>query len=195
AAIDIAEVFIGHAMEVPSPAGEIEYGVASAVNLPFASDAFDFATGFMNFMDIPEIETVFVEAYRVLKPGGFLQFSISHPCFDTPYRKHLRDEEGLTYAFELGDYFRNLDGEMLEFNKPGSPAAQDGFPPMQIPRFTHTLSQWFNALLAAGFALERVNEPRPSDQQVRACPGLQDAQVVSYFLHVRARKAGADPSG
>lgn len=32
------------------------------------------------------------EAHRVLKPGGFLQFSICHPCFDTPHRRNLRDE-------------------------------------------------------------------------------------------------------
>jgi ubiquinone/menaquinone biosynthesis C-methylase UbiE len=43
-------------------------------------------------MDIPETERVLAEIFRVLRPGGFLQFSISHPCFETPYRKTLRDE-------------------------------------------------------------------------------------------------------
>src|SRR4051794_36951063 len=31
-------------------------------------------------------------------------------------------------------------------------------------------------------------EPRPSDEKVRECSAMQHAQVVSYFLHVRARK-------
>ena len=39
-----------------------------------------------------------------------------------------------------------------------------------------------------GFRLERVEEPRPSDETVALCPIIQDAQVVSYFLHVRVRK-------
>src|SRR5918996_6011588 len=112
-AIDIAEVFVAHAQkaEEQAPLG-IDYHVASATKLPFANATFDFATGFMSFMDIPEGERVLAEAYRVLKPRGFLQFSISHPCFDTPHRRNLRGENGLTYAIEVGDYFRNLDGEV-----------------------------------------------------------------------------------
>jgi len=194
-AIDISDVFVYHAAEVPSEGGNIQYGVASAVDLPFVNATFDFATGFMSFMDIPEIEVVLSEIYRVLKPSGFVQFSISHPCFDTPHRKKLRSSDGLTYAYEVGDYFRNLNGEMLEFNKPNSRAAKDGFPLMRIPRFTRILSQWINALVDAGLIIERMNEPRPTDEQVQDCPGLQDAQVVSYFLHIRARKPSVDQSG
>jgi hypothetical protein len=57
---------------------------------------------------------VLAEAYRVLKPGGFLQFSICHPCYDTPYRRLLRDSGGQVYAVEVGDYFRGSDGEVAE---------------------------------------------------------------------------------
>ena len=49
------------------------------------------------------------------------------------------------------------------------------------------LSQWLNLLIDVGFRLERLSEPRPSDETIRECPALQDAQVVPYFLHVRAR--------
>jgi ubiquinone/menaquinone biosynthesis C-methylase UbiE len=81
----------------------------------FGDGSFDFATGFMSFMDVPETEQVLAEAYRVLKPGGFLQFSITHPCFDTPHRRNLRDAGGRTYALEAGDYFRDLDGAIDEW--------------------------------------------------------------------------------
>src|SRR5207249_4006273 len=79
-AVDIAEVFVAYAQkeEAREPLG-IDYRVASAVELPFAGAGFDFVTGFMSFMDVPEIDRVLAEAYRVLKPGGFLQFSITHP--------------------------------------------------------------------------------------------------------------------
>jgi ubiquinone/menaquinone biosynthesis C-methylase UbiE len=62
-------------LEAEEPLG-INYYIASAVELPFPGKTFDFATGFMSFMDIPEIDRVLAKAYRVLKPGGFLQFSI-----------------------------------------------------------------------------------------------------------------------
>src|SRR5215831_789894 len=52
--VDIAEEFIAHARqaEAAEPLG-IDYRVASAVDLPFADACFDFATGFMSFMDVP----------------------------------------------------------------------------------------------------------------------------------------------
>ena len=130
--------------------------------LPFADGAFDFATGFMSFMDVPETDRVLAEAYRVLKPGGFLQFSICHPCFDTPHRRNLRDAAGRTYAIEVGDYFRNLEGEVTEWLfKAAPPEAKAGLPKFRTPRFTRTLSQWLNLLIDAGFRLERLAEPRP----------------------------------
>jgi ubiquinone/menaquinone biosynthesis C-methylase UbiE len=191
-AIDIAEVFIAYAKEVEdqAPLG-IDYRVASAVALPFPDATFDFATAFMSLMDIPEADRALAEAYRVLRPGGFLQFSITHPCFDTPHRRNLRNAAGITYAIEVGDYFHNQTGEIAEWLfSAAPPEAKVGLVPFKIPRFTRTLSQWCNLLLETGFVLERVEEPRPNDDMLRARPELQDAQVVAYFLHLRVRKPG-----
>jgi SAM-dependent methyltransferase len=192
-AIDISEVFIRHAKG--SEEGEsrgIDYRVASAVDLPFADFAFDFAVAFMSFMDIPETDRVLAEAYRVLKPGGFLQFSIEHPCFATPHRKKLRDSKGVTYAIEVGDYFRRLQGDVMEWIFGAAPAdVRKDLRRFRTPRFTRPMSEWLNLLIDAGFVIERFGEPRPSDETVLACPRVQDAQVVAYFLHIRARKAPA----
>src|SRR5947209_8028184 len=127
-AVDIAEVFIAHAKqaEADEPLG-IDYRVASAAELPFAAATFDFATGFMSLMDVPETDRVLAEAWRVLKPGGFLQFSISHPWFDTPHRRNLRDAQRRTYAIEVGEYFRTRDGEIDEWLfKAAPPQAKAG---------------------------------------------------------------------
>src|SRR5262249_2693578 len=148
-----------------------------------------FATGFMSFMHVPETDRVLAEAFRVLKTGGFLQFSICHPCFDTPHRRNLRDAVGWTYAIEVGDYFRNLEAEMTDWLfSAAPPEAKAGLPLFRTPRFTRTLSQWLNLLIVTGFRLERLAEPRPSDETVRDCPTLQDAQVASYVLHIRVRR-------
>jgi ubiquinone/menaquinone biosynthesis C-methylase UbiE len=191
-AVDIADILVAHARqaEEDEPLG-IDYRVASAVALPFDEATFDFATGVMSFMDIPEIERVLTETYRVLRPGGFLQFSITHPCFDTPHRRNLRDANGRTYAMEVGQYFRALNGEITEwlFEKAPTHVTQ-GMSKFKVPRFTRTVSQWLNLLIDTGFVMERMEEPRPSDATVLACPELQDAQVVAYFLHIRVRKPG-----
>ncbi|MBK8969706.1 MAG: methyltransferase domain-containing protein [Lewinellaceae bacterium] len=190
AAIDVAEIFIQNAQQTEreQPLG-IEYRVADAAALPFADAGFDFATSFMCMMDVPDVATAFSEAYRVLRPGGFFQFSITHPCFDTPHRRNLRDTDGRTYAIEVGDYFKNLKGELEEWIFGAAPPAEKArWPKFVIPRYTFTLSQWLNMLLDTGFMLDHFQEPRPSDATVAQFPSLQDAQVVSYFLHIRCRK-------
>jgi SAM-dependent methyltransferase len=194
-AVDISEVFVRQASQLEKcEHADIHYQVASAVELPFADAIFDFATSFMSFMDIPETESVIGEAHRVIKPGGFLQFSITHPCFDTPHRQNLRDDDGITYAIEVGDYFHNLRGDVDEWLfSAAPPQATEGVPMFRTPRFTRTLSQWLNLLLGVGFQLERFGEPRPSNEIVRKYPNLQDAQAVAYFLHVRARKPKEGP--
>lgn len=191
-AIDISEVFIKHARETEEKEQlGIDYRVASAVALPFPDDSFDFATGFMSLMDVPETNLVLHEAFRVLKPNGFLQFSITHPCFDTPHRRNLRDADGRTYAIEVGDYYRDRNGEIDEWLfKAAPPEVKHGLRKFSIPRFTRTLSFWLNHIVTTGFLLEQVEEPRPSDETVKLCPDLQDAQVVSYFLHFRVRRRG-----
>lgn len=192
-AIDVSDVFVRHAKELEKQQPvTIDYCNASAVEMPFAAATFDFATGFMSFMDIPETDRVLAEAYRVLKPGGFLQFSITHPCFDTPHRRNLRDENGITYAYEVGGYFRNLDGDVMEWLfSAAPPEVKEGLPKFKVPRFTRTLSQWLNLVIGTGFLIECIEEPSPGDDVARACPNIQDAQVVAYFLHVRARKPEA----
>ena len=115
-------------------------------------------------MDIAETEQVLSEAFRVLKPGGFLQFSISHPCFDTPHRKNLRDENRLTYAYEVGDYFRELNGEISSWLFSAAPPdAKEDLDPFRIPRFTRTLSRWINLLIETGF-IEPLDQPADRDR-------------------------------
>lgn len=190
AAIDVAELFITYARQAESekPLG-ISYQQADAAALPFEDGSFDFATSFMCLMDVPDVVNAFAEAYRVLRPGGFFQFSITHPCFDTPRRRNLRDAEGLTYAIEVGDYFNNLNGQLQEWIFGAAPDSQKGqWQKFKVMHFNFTLSQWVNMVLNAGFVIEFMQEPRPNDATVAQFPSLQDAQVVAYFLHIRCRK-------
>ena len=188
--IDISARFIEHAAdhERKQPRG-VHYEVASAVELPFADESFDAATAFMSLMDIPENDRALAEAFRVIVPGGFLQFSLTHPCFNTPRSRAVYDENRVKVAVEVGDYFANDVGTIDEWVfSAAPPELRHNVKPFRVPRFTRTLSQWFNLLLDLGFVIERVGEPYPSDEAIRARPKLARARVVSDFLHLRVRK-------
>lgn len=189
-AVDIAENFIAHAQatEDKEPLG-ITYSIASAAKLPFNNQQFDFATSFMCLMDIPHPEEALKEAFRVLKPGGFFQFSITHPCFDTPHRKNLRNAAGETYAVEIGGYFNYQNGKVAEWTFNNAPGGlKEKYSSFKVPMFNRTLTQWVSAIVDAGFLLERINEPYPDNEVLAKHPSLQDAQVVPYFLHFLCRK-------
>ena len=189
-AVDIAEKFIVKAKELQLdfPDG-IEYVVASASSLPFADNTFDFATSFMCMMDVPDPEQAIKEAFRTVKPGGFFQFSITHPCFNTPHRRNIRNSDRLTYAIEVGGYFNFQNGEIAEWIFSDTPAAlKDKFEKFKVPVFNRTLTFWLNAITDAGFVIEKVNEPFPDDEMIKQYPSLQDARIVAYFLHIRCRK-------
>lgn len=189
-AVDISEIFIEKATELENNDPlHIKYTVASAIELPFENGCFDFATSFMCLMDLPDPTQALKEAYRVLKPGGFFQFSITHPCFTTPHRKNLRGHLHKTYAVEVGDYFKNVNGRVDEWIFGAAPFyLKNSFPKFKTPVFTRTLTEWFNSVIDSGFIIEQINEPYPDNDTVSKHPGLQDAQIVAYFLHIRCRK-------
>ena len=63
-----------------------------------------------------------------------------------------------------------------------------GLPPFETPVFHRTLAEWLNAVIHAGFTLERVAEPKADDDTARRVPALEDTRVVAYFLHVLCHK-------
>jgi SAM-dependent methyltransferase len=182
--IDIAPAFVRFARNEG-----LSCLIGSAQSLPFAENSFDFVTAFMSLMDMPGLESVLREALRVVRPGGFLQFSISHPCFMTPHRRNLRNAEGKPYAVEVGRYFERTQGEIEEWMFSGAPAeARASLPRFRIPVFHRTVSEWLNAVVEAGFQLERLGEPCVDRETAQRHPIVEDAGVVAYFLHVRCRK-------
>lgn len=191
-AIDISAAFLRHARkENENRSLRINTAASDAAALPFRPGSYGFAAAFVSLMDVGRIRAAIGEAHRVLKPGGFLPFSIIHPCCDTPHRRQLRDADGKVYAVEVGDYFRPVDGDIREWLfSAAPPEARAGLPMLRTPRFARTLSSWMNLLVEQGFRIERMEEPRPSDEVVAEHPNLQDAQVAAYLLIVRVRKPG-----
>jgi ubiquinone/menaquinone biosynthesis C-methylase UbiE len=189
-AIDISEVFIKFAMESEQqdPLG-IEFKVASGIDLPFPDKDFDFVMATMSIMDMAENEKAIAEAYRVLKPGGFFQFSIIHPFIGNIVKEWIRDKNGKKIGCFIRDYFKNYDGELEEWIFSAAPKdLTEKMNKFRVPRFTRPLSEWLNLLIDKGFNLERFCEPYVVEDPLKQYPEERNNEMIPWFLIIRCRK-------
>jgi 2-polyprenyl-3-methyl-5-hydroxy-6-metoxy-1,4-benzoquinol methylase len=186
--IDLAEAFLGAAVGMTGDG--ISYLQADGVRLPFKDETFDAVTAFMSLHDAASPELMLIEIARVLRPGGFTQFSVIHPVMNTRIGEWVSDESGARTARLIGDYF--YQGPMTETWIFGAVPAtrRDSYRPFTITYTCRTLSGWLAAVLGAGLAIEAVDEPHADEATASAHPEVADSRVAPYILLVRARKPG-----
>ncbi|MGK6313049.1 methyltransferase domain-containing protein [Neorhizobium sp. DT-125] len=188
--LDIAPTFIRYARETEEsdPLG-IAYVLGDGQTIGFPDASFDFVTAFMSMMDMADQREVLQGVHRVLKPGGFLQFSILHPCFVPPTRRNIRDERGEAVAVQVADYFDESDGRIDRWMFSTIPEGERAkLTPFSVPRFHRTLSTWVSMIVEAGLVIEAFGEPMASEEVAAAEPVVADTRVAPIFLHIRAVK-------
>jgi ubiquinone/menaquinone biosynthesis C-methylase UbiE len=183
-ALDISGAFLRAACGA-DPTGCYIQG--DATRLPFADASFDASTAFMSIMDTPDPALAIGEIARVLRPGGWLQFSITHPVNTTPIRSWVDDANGVRASLAIGDYF--VEGPITTswtFKVAGE--MQMRHDPFTITAVRRTMSSWMNLVIDAGLTIERVVEPVASAQAAALHPEVADTRIVPFFLIVRARR-------
>jgi SAM-dependent methyltransferase len=187
--VDISKkmVELARREEEKEPLG-IRYEVASFSDLSlFDDECFDLVVSFMALMDGPDFGGASREIFSVLRPGGELIFSIIHPCFMTKGYGWLdEDDSGYATKLTVADYFRRQPYvERWRFKG----RAPKDVRPFAVPVFPRTLSEYVNTLIRAGFVLEEIAEPRPSEDACREHPWLRRwRDHATLFLYVRASK-------
>lgn len=109
---------------------KVKFAVGDMHNLKFNNESFDFVYSSLTIHYSSDPKTVYKEIYRVLKPGGSLQFSVGHPvrwasertAIDGATCKILGYSEDANKPRLYGNYssFRQYDetfpsGEVLQF--------------------------------------------------------------------------------
>ena len=167
----------------------ISYVEGDAMNLPFDSEAFDFVTAFCSFMDFADVDAALNEASRVIKPGGFFQMTIMHPCFWVQDNDWVVDDNNVRTAMIINSYFDHEEERIVDWYPEGLTQTELGdMKPFRTALYRRTLSEWINALAGSGFSIEYVDEPIPTEELVAEYPTLDGSRVVPYFLTLRCRK-------
>lgn len=167
--IDLSErlLEIARRYEAAKPLGVVyRHGDAQELS-GVENESFDGVACSLALMDIPDLPATLAAVRRVLRPGGWFVFSITHPCFQLP-RSPVKGEDR---AGEEAGYF--VEG----FWRSDYPEGVRG----KVGAYHRTLGTYLNALGTASLGLERLVEPRPSG-------GASDATAVPKFLVARCRK-------
>lgn len=182
-ALDVSETFVRAARDADGTIGHV---LGDSTALPFSAGTFDAVTAFMSVMDMPDPAAVLADVARVLRPSGWLQFSISHPVNITPLRRWIDDESGTRRLLAIGNYFDEGPTTESWTFKAASDVMRERHAPFTITAARHTVSSWMNMVIDAGFTIERVLEPVASEEIAAEHPEVADTRIVPFFLIIRA---------
>lgn len=147
--------------------------------------AFDGAVCSLALMDIEDLDACLGEVARIVRPGGWFVFTITHPCFQTP-ESRWTGKAGGTVKREVRGYFR--EGFWRSDNANGVRG--------QVGAYHRTLTAYVNGLTLAGLIIERMSEPQPTDGISARVPGYAEVPVVlAVRCNVTIPSQGAARSG
>jgi SAM-dependent methyltransferase len=158
-------VGVGRAIEAAQPLG-IEYHLADVAEPDLWWDGvpFDGAVCEMAFMDIDDLPGALAAVAHTVRPGGWFVISLVHPCFPG-------NEVGLSSWPPERSYFAEGWWTSSAHNPDGVR--------VRVGSSHRTVSTYLNALIDAGFSLDRAVEP---------------PAPVPTFLLLRCRR-DAEPTG
>ena len=151
---------------------DIPFTVGDARRAPFAPRSFDIVAAALLAHYFRDLDPLFREVSRLLKPGGIWAFSFHHPFNETLRILHRKGRP----TAAAGPYFH----ERPYAWKIGK---------MRLVSFHHTLEAVLEGLHAEGFVVERLLEPRPPARARHVSPrGFALTRAYPFFCAIRARK-------
>jgi SAM-dependent methyltransferase len=148
----------------------------------FAPGSFDLVASCMAMMDLPRPDRVLKGANKVLRPGGRLVFSVTHPFNDAPVSEWSSPTAGHHGPRMIDRYF-DEGREVFQWRAPRL------LYPFDMPYWHWTLATWVRMIRSAGFTIEGVTEPRPSRLQARRRSGLDGPSRIPFWIVWDCRRA------
>ena len=165
--IDQSERMLGEAKS-KNAADTIEYRHCSIHEYDYPADTYDLVISNLVLHYIEDLDEIYRQIHRTLKPGGVFLFNVEHPTFTAGVHQQFAADG----TWPVTDYY--YPGERIT-----------DFLGHEVKKYHHTLTQILNGLLKVGLVLEAVEEAMPPEQWRDQMP---EEMRRPMMLLVRARK-------
>ena len=172
--LDLSERMLARARASTEDAA-ITYQRADLERLRLPEARFGLAYNSLALHYVEDAARFFAEVHRALAPGGRLVFSTEHPVYTAPATPGWRIDSRRRKTWPVDRY--SVEG----------PRTTDWLA-RGVVKHHRTIGTTLNLLVRSGFAVERVEEFRPTEEQIAARPELAEELERPMFLLVAARR-------
>ncbi|RWG06139.1 class I SAM-dependent methyltransferase [Mesorhizobium sp.] len=172
--IDLSENMISRARELTSDAA-IAYRTADLESLDLSEADFDFAFSSLTFHYIRDFDRLVSMIHRALTPESSFVFSIEHPIFMAAVHPHWIEDEDGRKTWPVNSYA--IEGERRT----------DWFA-KGVVKYHRRMGTTLNALVRAGFTIEKVEEFAPSAEQIKQMPALEEELERPMMLLISSKR-------
>jgi ubiquinone/menaquinone biosynthesis C-methylase UbiE len=153
---------------------------------PWADGSYDFAACVMAVHDVPEIDGLFANLSRSLKPGGRAVIVFMHPCFRVPRQSHWGWDPDHKIQYRRIDRYSSPIGIPI--------ATHPGRDTGELTTFHHRpLATYFHTLGKAGLGVtdcEELHSHRRSQQGPRSRAEHRAAEEFPLFIALSVAHVG-----
>ena len=126
----------------------------------------------MMLNEIENIKSLIGEAFRVLKSEGTFIFSVTHPAWDL--FEYVQEKSGTpsTKVKGVGGYFmRGFAKFLMGAGSKTNPELKEKYgKEFEVDHYHRPVSDYFDALIDAGFSVNRLLEPELTEELLRYAP-------------------------
>lgn len=176
--VDLSENMIQKARQMTSAEG-IDFVQGAIEEVSFKPSSFDFIFSSLALHYVNDYKGFVEKVKNLLVTNGELLFSVEHPIFTA------RAEQDWIYRANGEISHWPLDHYQDECLRSTTFLTED------VVKYHRTLSTYINELLFAGFAIERVEEPKPDPKLLEQHPAYKDELRRPMFLIIKARNLGS----
>lgn len=174
--VDISERMLAVAKEEHP---ELEFIRGDMGDLSFVGENFDCVFSSLAVHYIEDFERFSKQVFGLLNSGGCFIFSQEHPLSTAPIIKGdsrwTKDTEGKVLYYNLSNY--SVSGKRDLF------WIVDG-----VRKYHRTFSDIVNALCKAGFLIQKMLEPVPSEEEIKRDSSREKRLHKPNFLLIKAKK-------